>query len=108
MIPFSEVLKTLPDCADIESIELRGARGIVVAVIENKPGQSGSIRVYRTLLDRHGGSIDGPAAVEGLALYAEHTADARAQPGRHPNIDRLLAVAAGAETLHAVIHRRPG
>ena len=108
MIPFSEVLQSLPDCADIDSIELRDAAGIAVAVIENKPGQSGSIRVYRALLDRHGGRIDGAAAAEGLALYAEHTDDARRQPGKHPNIDRLLAVAAGAEGLHAVIRHRPG
>ena len=107
MIPFSEVLKSLPDCADIDSIELRDGGGIAVAVIENKPGQSGSVRVYRTLLDRHG-RIDGAAAVEGLALYAEYTDDARRQPGRHPNIDRLLAVAAGAEGFGAVIRRRPG
>ena len=33
------------------------------------------------------------AARHGLALYAEHTADARARPGAHPNIDRLLAIA---------------
>ena len=108
MIPFSKVLESLPDCADIDRIELRDGGGIAVAVIENKPGQSGSVRVYRTLLDRHGGRIDGAAAVEGLALYAEHTDDARRQPGRHPNIDRLLAVAAGAEGFGAVIRRRPG
>jgi hypothetical protein len=28
-----------------------------------------------------------------LQLYAEHTADARLHPGKHPNIDRLLAIA---------------
>jgi hypothetical protein len=32
------------------------------------------------------------ASVEGLALYAEHTEDARIYPGKHPNIDRLLDV----------------
>ena len=108
MIPFSEVLESLPDCADIDGIELRDGGGIAVAVIENKPGQSGSVRVYRTLLDRHGGRIDGAAAVEGLSRYAEYTDDARRQPGRHPNIDRLLAVAAGAEGFGVVIRRRPG
>ncbi len=108
MIPFSEVLKSLPDCADIDSIELRDAGGITVAVIENKPGQSGSMRVYRALLDRHGARIDGAAAVAGVSLYAEHPDDARREPGKHPNIDRLLAVAAGAAGFDAIIHRRPG
>lgn len=107
MIPFSDVLKTLPDCADIDCIELLDAAGGTVATIENKPGQAGSVRVYRALLDRHG-RIDSAAATEGLALYAEHTEDARRQPGRHPNIDRLLAVAAGGEGFEgAVRHRQP-
>ena len=33
-------------------------------------------------------------------VFAEHTADARTNPGKHPNIDRLLAIAEnGAEAL---------
>ena len=107
MIPFSEVLKSLPDSADIDSIELRDATGVAVATIENKPGQAGSVRVYRALLERHGGRIDRGAATEGLMLYAEHTEDARKQPGRHPNIDRLLAIAAGAPGFEGVMRRRP-
>jgi len=40
----------------------------------------------------------------GVEWYAEHTADARAFPGKHPNIDRLLAWAQGsvAYTLKAI------
>ena len=34
----------------------------------------------------------------GLEWYAEHVADARAFPGKHPNIDRLLAWAQGSES----------
>ena len=34
------------------------------------------------------------AAEEGLRLYAEHSADARAHPGKHPNIDRLFDIIA--------------
>jgi hypothetical protein len=40
------------------------------------------------------GVINAAAAAEGLALYAEHTQDARQNPGKHPNIDRLLAIEA--------------
>jgi hypothetical protein len=35
-----------------------------------------------------------------LAVFAEHTADARNRPGAHPNVDRLLAIAGGADALH--------
>ena len=38
------------------------------------------------------GSINVEAAIEGLSLYAEHTADAEDHPGKHPNIDRLFQV----------------
>jgi hypothetical protein len=40
--------------------------------------------------------LDKTAAHQGLAWYAEHTADARQFPGKHPNIDRLLALENGA------------
>ena len=103
MTPFAEVLQTLPDCADIASIELSDASGAPFALIENKPGQAGSVRVYRWLLHRHGGRIDAAAATEGLTLYAEHVEDARCNPGRHPNIDRLLAVVAGGDGFGATI-----
>jgi len=43
------------------------------------------------------------AAAEGLAIYAEHTDDARLNPGKHPNIDRLFGVQASGNTLHARI-----
>ena len=33
----------------------------------------------------------------GLEIFAEHTADARANPGKHPNIDRLLEVIASGQ-----------
>ena len=34
----------------------------------------------------------GEAAAEGLAIFAEHTEDASLHPGKHPNIDRLIAI----------------
>ena len=43
--------------------------------------------------------LDGKAAELGLALFAEHAADACNRPGAHPNIDRLLDIAAGADAL---------
>jgi hypothetical protein len=45
------------------------------------------------------GRLDSKAAEHGLAVFAEHTADARNRPGAHPNIDILLAIAAGGDAL---------
>jgi hypothetical protein len=62
-----------------------------VETIENRPGSQGSLRIYQYLALKYG-EINVAASVEGLALYAEHTEDARIYPGKHPNIDRLLDV----------------
>ncbi|MDT7838786.1 DUF2322 family protein [Aquabacterium sp. OR-4] len=91
---FADMLATLPDVSHLAALRLIDASGAVVATLENKPGQAGSVRVYHALAQRHGGAITPAAAAEGLGLYAEHTADARAHPGKHPNIDRLLTLAA--------------
>lgn len=90
---FADNLKQLPSVAHLTSLQLIDAAGQITAVIENKPGQAGSLAVYAALAARHG-SINQAAATEGLALYAEHTADAQAHPGKHPNIDRLIEVQA--------------
>ena len=93
---FAQTLQTLPSVGHVAALQLQDASGTVVATVENKPGQAGSVAVYHAVAQRHGGVISPAAAAEGLALYAEHTADARAFPGKHPNIDRLLAWAAGS------------
>ena len=95
---FADNLKTLPSIAHLAALELLDANGSVVASIENKPGKSGSLTVYAALAARFG-KIDAAAAKVGLDLFAEHTADARAHPGKHPNIDRLLDVIASDSTL---------
>jgi hypothetical protein len=43
-----------------------------------------------------------------LELYAEHTADARANPGKHPNIDRLILVEATHKPMHLKIVYKQG
>ncbi len=91
MPSFAENLQALPTCDDIAALELRDASGAWVARIENKPGRAGSVRVYAYLAGKWGG-IGAEAAEEGLKLYAEHAADARANPGKHPNIDRLFQI----------------
>ena len=88
---FADNLKQLPPITHLTGLQLFDARGQLVATLENKPGSAGSVAVYHALTQRFG-SITVEAAREGLAIYAEHTDDARAHPGKHPNIDRLLAV----------------
>lgn len=101
---FAERLKTFPSVSHLAAAQLLDEQGQVVATIENKPGQAGSLALYHALAQQHGGSITPAAAALGVEWYAEHTADARAFPGKHPNIDRLLAWAQGsvAYTLKAI------
>ncbi|GGX81446.1 DUF2322 family protein [Vogesella alkaliphila] len=89
---FADILATLPAIDGIAALMLLDAAGEPLQRLDNKPGTAGSVRVYHALVKRFG-HIDKAAAREGLALYAEHTDDARAHPGKHPNIDRLLAIA---------------
>jgi hypothetical protein len=95
---FTDTLRTLPTVAHLAGLELIDASGKVVHTIENKPGQGGSLAVYNHLVHTFG-SITPEAAARGLELYGEHTADARANPGKHPNVDRLLALVASEQTL---------
>ena len=95
---FKDNLRQLPSIDSIERIDLTDASGAVVASIENQPGKQGSLAVYHYLQQMFG-ALDCAAAVHGLALFAEHVADARSRPGAHPNVDRLLEVAAGGAPL---------
>ena len=100
---FADNLKQLPKISHLASLDLLDAEGAVVASIENKAGQTGSLSIYNHLGQIYG-SITIEAAKKGLDLYAEHTADARANPGKHPNIDRLIAIESGSEGLR-IKHR---
>jgi hypothetical protein len=87
---FADTLANLPATEGVARLELLGPHG-QVEYIENKPGSAGSVRVYAYLLAKYG-AIDTDAAEEGLQIYAEHSEDARQNPGKHPNIDRLFHV----------------
>jgi hypothetical protein len=95
---FADNLKQLPPVTHLAELQLLDAAGNVVATIENKPGKAGSLAVYAALAAKHG-SINAAAAEEGLHLFAEHTEAARAHPGSHPNIDRLLDIIATGQVL---------
>ena len=88
---FSENLSLLPTADKVVAIELVDQSGAQAGKIENKPGQAGSLRVYCWLAEAFG-AITPEAADVGLKIYGEHTQDARANPGKHPNIDRLFSI----------------
>ena len=88
---FADNLKQLPSITHIAEIQLFDADGNLAATIPNAPGKTGSVTVYNALFAKHG-TINPAAAQEGLQIFAEHTEDAKARPGAHPNIDRLLEV----------------
>ena len=95
---FKENLQQLPTIDGVQRIDLLDAQGALVASIENQPGKQGSLAVYQYLKQAFG-ALDARAAEHGLAVFAEHTADARSRPGAHPNIDRLLEIVAGGGPL---------
>lgn len=95
---FADNLKLLPKVSHLAALNLLDTEGATVATIENKPGQAGSLAVYNHLAQLYG-SINAEAAKKGLELYAEHTEDARQNPGKHPNIDRLIGIIERGEVL---------
>jgi hypothetical protein len=98
---FADTLKTLPEFAG-EKLLLTDAAGAEVATIANAPGTAGSFRVYAHLAQQYG-AITGEAAAEGLAIFAEHSEDASRNPGKHPNVDRLIAIMTTGEPLNVRI-----
>ena len=97
-MPFAENLKKLPGISHLAAVNLLDKAETVVATIENKPGSQGSLAVYNHLAQTYG-SINLEAAKKGLEIFAEHTDDARGNPGKHPNIDRLIAIEQGGPAL---------
>lgn len=104
MQKFSDILPTLAPADGVQRITLSHADGRAAGVIENKPGSQGSIRVYHHLQQKWG-TLGSEAAQEGLAIYAEHTEDAKLNPGKHPNIDRLFEIIKSQQALNIKIER---
>jgi hypothetical protein len=91
MKKFSDVLLSLDSIDGVQHIDLYYKDGKLAGTIHNKSGSQGSVKVYYHLYKLHDG-ITLDAAKEGLSLFAEHTKNATDNPGKHPNIDRLLHV----------------
>ncbi|QNM98036.1 isochorismatase family protein [Chitinimonas koreensis] len=89
-LPFQDALACLPRIDHIGGMQL-WREGKLEAIIENRPGQAGSLAIYHALY-RDFGAITPKAARLGQWLYGEHAEDARKHPGKHPNIDRLFSL----------------
>ncbi|MEL0209261.1 MAG: DUF2322 family protein [Novosphingobium sp.] len=98
---FKDNLALLPSIDGIARLDLLDASGEVVATIPNETGKQGSLKVYNYLKQCFG-RLDAAAAAHALEVFAEHTPDAQARPGAHPNVDRLLEIASGAPVLEIV------
>jgi len=91
---FKQILEDLEPIDNIREIILtRNGKGL--SIIPNEEGKRGSLAVYAHLVGHKQGVIDAKRALYGLELFAEHTRDARENPGKHPNIDRLFEVLDG-------------
>jgi hypothetical protein len=99
---FSENLQALPPIDGVERIDLIAADGSIAASIENVAGKKGSLAVYQ-YLQMVFGSLNAEAAAHGVAVFGEHSDDAKNRPGAHPNIDRLLDIIAGDEPLTILV-----
>ena len=94
---FADNIKHLPGVSHLAALQLIEGDA-VIATIEHKSGQVGSLAVYNHLALTFG-AITPQAASKGLELYAEHTEDARANPGKHANVDRLIKLVDEGRTL---------
>lgn len=96
---FQDHLATLPAIDDLSGLDVCTPTGETVHHIPAAPGKLGSLKLYNALAQEFDGQLDPAAAERGLTLFAEHVADAEANPGKHPNIDLLFKVKAEALTL---------
>ena len=102
---FNAVLATFENVDHIIKIKLFNSCGQKSGCILNKPGAQGSIKLYNHLFLIFG-ELTTNAAIEGLNLYCEHVEDAKNNPGKHPNIDRLLDIIKTKEALKIEIVKK--
>ena len=99
---FAAALKTRPEFAG-ENLVLTDAAGAEVADHRQRARHRRFVPgVCPSRADNTARSTP-EAAAEGLAIFAEHTDDASCHPGKHPNIDRLIAVLTDGHPAHARI-----
>lgn len=88
---FKSILDTLPSIDNLTGLDVL-ENDKVIHHIPAVAGKLGSLRVYHALALEFNGKLDRTCAEKGLALFAEHTLDAKENPAKHPNIDLLFKV----------------
>lgn len=89
---FKDYLATFPAIEHLSALNVLNADHQVIHTIPAVEGKLGSLKLYHALAVQFQNKLDATAAEAGLIWFAEHVADAKANPGKHPNIDLLLQV----------------
>ena len=102
---FADRLKQLPSASHLAALHLLGADGQVLATLENKPGQAGSLAVYAALAALYGGHITPAAARLGQAIH--HAGDLpRNLPSLLQAVDRYVERGAAVDQAHRLLEQR--
>ena len=88
---FKTILETLPSIDHLSGLTILD-NGTVIHHIPAVAGKLGSLRVYNALAQEFNGKLDRTSAQQGVEWFAEYIEDAKANPGKHPNIDLLFKV----------------
>ena len=89
---FQDYLATFPSIDHLASLEIKNKSDEVIHYIPAIEGKLGSLKLYNALFAKFNGKLTALAAQQGLEWFAEHVEDAKANPGKHPNIDLLVKV----------------
>ena len=88
---FKEILETLPTIDHLTGLNVMDGKTIIHN-IPAIPGKLGSLRLYNALAEKFNGKLNRTSAQQGVEWFAEHVEDAKANPGKHTNIDLLFKV----------------
>lgn len=88
---FNEILNTLPTIDHLTGLNVKQGNE-TIHHIPAVQGKLGSLRLYNALAEKFNGKLDRTSAQQGIEWFAEHAEDAKANPGKHPNIDLLFKV----------------
>jgi len=84
-------LEGLPSVDNLAGLELYGEGFEPEAWVEHTPDRTTTVAIYYQMAIDYGG-ISPTAARKALDLFGDQAEEARAHPGRHPDIDRLFEV----------------
>lgn len=87
---FQDNLINMPAIDHLIGLDICDEEGEILHHIPAVQGKLGSLKLYHALAQEFDYQLNAQAAERGLALFAEHVADAQNHPGKHPNIELLF------------------